>query len=115
MTVHSRVIVDRRRAGEVGVSVRPAADLRTGHAVLFERCADTPFAVAPARGEDWQRTGHRFAGLLWAQVADLEPLPGGHRGEKSSVYSIALYFEFTATESLAITVASDALVVVQPR
>lgn len=115
MTVQIEDIAAHMDAHDQGPTVRPAADLRNGHALLFERDPSIPFVTTPVRGEEWQRQGHRFTGLLWARVADLEPLAGGQRWRNPPVYPIALYCEFPTADSITITVLSDALLVIQPR
>jgi hypothetical protein len=77
MTVHVEDIAARAGTHDQDPAVWPAADLRNGYALLFERDPNRPFVTTPVRGEEWQRQGHRFTGLLWARVADLEPLAGG--------------------------------------
>ncbi|WP_433374397.1 hypothetical protein [Streptosporangium sp. CA-115845] len=115
MTAQIEDIAARAGTHDQGPTVQPAADLRNGHALLFERDPSIPFVTTPVRGEEWQRRGHRFMGLLWARVADLEPLAGGQRWWKPPVYPIALYCEFPTADSITITVLSDALVVIQLR
>ncbi|WP_436759502.1 hypothetical protein [Streptosporangium sp. V21-05] len=115
MIVHAGKVDVPADARARGVIVRPAADLRNGYALLFERDADNPFVTTQVRGEDWQQPGHRFAGLLWAHLADLAPLAGGQRWWKPPVYPIAIYCEFSTGDSIVTTVSSDALLVIRPQ
>ncbi|MFI6452996.1 hypothetical protein ACIBF6_15705 [Streptosporangium amethystogenes] len=115
MIVHIEDIATRAGTYDQGPTVQPAADLRNGHALLFERDPNRPFVTTPVRGEEWQRQGRRLTGLLWARVADLEPFAGGQRWWKPPVYPIALYCEFPAAGSITISVLSETLLVIQPQ
>lgn len=113
MSIHAGNIAGHVDACDQEVIVRPATDLHNGYALLFERDPDNPFVTTPARGEEWQRRGHRFANLLWAHVADLEPLAGGQRWWKPPVHPIAIYCEFSTGDSIVTTVSSDTLLVIR--
>ncbi|WP_329091094.1 MULTISPECIES: hypothetical protein [unclassified Streptosporangium] len=115
MIVHAGNVAGHADARAQGVIVRPATDLRNGYALLFERDPDNPFVTTPARGEEWQRRGQRFAGLLWAHIADLAPLAGDQRWWEPPVYPIAIYCEFSTGDSIVTTAVSDALLVIRPQ
>ncbi|GAA2867524.1 hypothetical protein GCM10010517_27130 [Streptosporangium fragile] len=109
MTVHLQAIPARADIDDPRSAVRPAAELRAGYGLLFQREAGHPFALVPARAEN-RRADLGPADLVWAHVADLHPLPGGLR-----IYPVAVYCAFPAGGSLMTTVLSDALVVMAPR
>ncbi|MEV7013577.1 hypothetical protein [Streptosporangium sp. NPDC051022] len=94
--------------------VRPAAELGNGYGLLFVRARYSVFQFIPLQGEHWKEP-QPSSDLLWARVADLEPLPGGQRWWRPPIYPIALYCEFAAGGSIATIVLSDALVVMRPR
>ncbi|MEV7013927.1 hypothetical protein [Streptosporangium sp. NPDC051022] len=94
--------------------VRPAAELRNGYGLLFVQDRYNAFQFTPLQGERWKEP-QPSSDLMWARVADLEPLPGGQHWWRPPVHPIALYCEFAAGGSIATIVLSDALVVMRPR